>query len=534
MKKSPRLIATAFGLSIALVTLAAGRAKPDYAARGAENWAHVRILADDNMEGRRAGTPGHRRAAEYLAGEFKKAGLEPGGDDGYFQPVKLQVRRFVEAGSSAELWTGPESEPLKWGDDLIPSLRGPFARELEASLVFAGHGLYLPQYGVDDLEGLDLKNKIVVFFSSAPTRVPGAAGAHFGSAAERWKVYRARGAVGIIAVPNPFAMDLPWERIALSRFDPSMTLEDGGEDMYGGLKAALTLNPARFEHLLESTPYQAQELLDKLKAGESMPHFDLRFRVKLKIEAMVSEVVSENVIGVLPGSDATLAAERVVLTAHLDHLGIGVAGGDDKLFNGAMDNAAGIATLIRVAGALHTAPKQPRRSVVFVAVTAEELGLLGSRAYVARAKARGEKIVANVNSDMYMPLYPMRKLVVFGLDESDLGPEVRGVAKKLGVGVTPDPQPARNRFIRSDQYSFVRAGIPAVALKVGFDQGTPEAEIDRRWFEERYHAVGDSPDQPVDLAAVGMYEELVTRFAESVANRKAAPRWNPDSVFAKK
>jgi Zn-dependent M28 family amino/carboxypeptidase len=160
--------------------------------------------------------------------------------------------------------------------------------------------------------------------------------------------------------------------------------------------------------------------------------------------------------------------------------------------------------------------------------------LLGSRAYVARAKARGEKIVANVNSDMYMPLYPMRKLVVFGLDESDLGPEVRGVAKKLGVGVTPDPQPARNRFIRSDQYSFVRAGIPAVALKVGFDQGTPEAEIDRRWFEERYHAVGDSPDQPVDLAAVGMYEELVTRFAESVANRKAAPRWNPDSVFAKK
>ena len=143
--------------------------------------------------------------------------------------------------------------------------------------------------------------------------------------------------------------------------------------------------------------------------------------------------------------------------------------------------------------------KAPRRSIVFAAVTAEELGLLGSRAYVADARARGQQIVANLNTDMFMPLYPMKQVVVFGLEESDLADDARAIAAELGIEVQTDPQPQRNRFIRSDQYSFIRVGIPSLATKIGFIADSPEAEIDSKWFAERYHAVSDSADQPVDL-----------------------------------
>jgi Zn-dependent M28 family amino/carboxypeptidase len=176
--------------------------------------------------------------------------------------------------------------------------------------------------------------------------------------------------------------------------------------------------------------------------------------------------------------------------------------------------------------------KAPRRSIIFAAVTAEELGLLGSRAYVADAQARRQRIVANLNTDMFMPLFPMKQVVVFGLEESDLAEDARAVASGLGVAVQPDPQPERNRFIRSDQYSFIRAGIPALALKIGYTPGSPEAEIDSKWFAERYHGVSDSADQPVDLAAVGNFEEFMKRLAVRVANRKDVPRWNDGSVFS--
>ena len=196
-----------------------------------------------------------------------------------------------------------------------------------------------------------------------------------------------------------------------------------------------------------------------------------------------------------------------------------------------MDNASGIAVLMQIARDL-SGKKPPRRSIVFAAVTAEELGLLGSRAYVADAQARGLRIVANVNTDMFMPLYPMKQLVVFGLEESDLADDARAIAAELGVEVQTDPQPQRNRFIRSDQYSFIRAGIPSLATKIGNVANSPESKIEEKWFTERYHAVSDSADQPVDLGAVGMYEEFMKRLSVRVANRKAAPRWNDGSVFS--
>ncbi len=339
---------------------------------GERCWADVRILSDDAMEGRRAGTPGHRRAAEFVAAQFQKAGLAPGGDGGFFQPVKLESRRIVEANSSLTLVRDGTRTPLTLGEDAIIVLRGNFAPKVDAPMVFVGDGLRLPQYQVDDLTGLDLAGKVVVTFATAPPSIPGAAGAHFGSVAERWKVYHAAGAIGVVFIPDPDNMDVPWERLTLRRFEPFMALRDGNEDPYAGQQLWVQFNPKSFSKLLEGTGHKAEDILEQLKGDAPLPHFDLKVRMSATIDAQVESTVSENVIGVLRGSDPKLREESVVLSAHLDHLGVGSAGGADRVFNGAMDNASGVAVLMQIARELGKR-KAPRRSIVFLAVTAEEV-----------------------------------------------------------------------------------------------------------------------------------------------------------------
>jgi hypothetical protein len=531
---SYRLAALLAG-ALCAAAVAAVPTDADYLKRGEKSWADVRVLADDAMEGRRAGTPGHRRAAEYVAKEFEKAGLAPGGDDGWFQDVNLVSRTIREQNSGVTLVRGAARRKIVLGEEAAINLRGNFVPTIEAPLVFVGHGLKLPQHGHDDLAGIDLRGKFVVAFMSAPAAVPGAVGAHNGSGLERWKVYREAGAIGIIGILNPYTMDLPWERAAATRLEPVLTLGPPEADLYAGMKGWVMFNPAKAAVLFEGAAHSFESILATLKDGKALPRFDLPSTVHMVVDANVTSTKSENVIGILPGADRKLRAEHVVLSAHLDHLGVGgeasAAANGDRLYNGAMDNAAGIAGLIDIARELRAGDVKPKRSVVFAAVTAEESGLLGSRAFVSRAERKKIDMVANLNTDMFLPLFPLKQLVVFGLEESDLGGDVRAVAGELGVTVQPDPQPLRNRFIRSDQYSFARSGVPALALKIGFAPDSPEAEIEKKWFAERYHAVGDDLAQPVDLAAMGKYSELLQRLTLRVANRGTAPVWNRDSAF---
>ncbi len=228
-------------------------------------------------------------------------------------------------------------------------------------------------------------------------------------------------------------------------------------------------------------------------------------------------------------ADPDLADEFVVLTAHLDHVGIGASIEGDAIYNGAMDNASGIATLLESAKAVVAA--RPKRSVVFVAVTAEEKGLLGSRYFALNPTVPKGGIVANINMDMFLPLFPMKSLMVLGLDESDLGDDVRAVATAMHIGVQADPEPQRNRFIRSDQYSFIREGVPALAMKVGYDEGSPEAKIAADWTRERYHGPADDLDQPIDRSAAADFTQMIGDLCVRVANRDARPQWKEASFF---
>jgi hypothetical protein len=506
-------------------------------ARGADGpdgkrwWSHVRVLADDGLEGRDTGSAGHRRAAEYVAREFEKLGLKPAGTDGYLQAVALRSRTIDEARSRLALVRPSGTEPLELGTDATISLRIDPAPEVDAGLAFAGYGLSIPEAGHDDFRGLDVRGKVVVLLRGAPPSVPGPLAAHAQSLEELAAGLRRAGAVGAITILNPRSMDVPWERTALARFLPSMALADPAMDEGRGLGLALVANPARADKLFNGSGHTLREILDADAAGKPLPRFAIPARIKAAVAVARAEVASQNVAAVYPGTDPRLKGEYVVLSAHLDHLGVGRPVNGDSIYNGAMDNASGVAALLDVAATLKETGARPRRSLLFLAVTGEEKGLQGSRYFASAPTVDPGAIVADINTDMFLPLYPLRSLIVFGLDESDLKGDVTAVAKAEGIAILPDPEPKRNLFIRSDQYSFIRRGIPSQMLMVGYEKGSPQEATMFAWLKQRYHAPSDDLDQPVDKAAAGAFDALVAKLITRIANRDDRPRWNDASFF---
>lgn len=515
-----------FLLLFLLVALA-----PDSAAAQAEAWwGHVTTLAHDSMRGRETGSPEHRKAAEYVAAVFQRTGLQPGGSDGWFQPVRFRVRRVNEGRSSLALVRGGRTERLAFGTDATINLRGSTSGTVDAPLVFIGYGLVLPEQGHDDLKGLDLKGKVAVVLAGAtPAGIPGPAlAAGRGAASE---ALAAGGALGVLTVASPHA-DIPWERYALSRLHPQMRHATDTSSHGARSAIAVVLNHARGDRLFAGAPRHYAELQALADSGARLPRFPLPLRLRATVALDEGDAVSDNVVGLLPGTDASVASEYVTLTAHLDHLGVGQPQAGDSIYNGAMDNASGIATLLEAAAALGRRQPRPRRPVLFVAVTAEEKGLLGSDWFAEHPTIpEGASIVANLNTDMFLPLNPLRQLLVNGLEESDLADDVRRAAEKAGIEVITDPEPERNAFVRSDQFSFIRRGIPALSLKGGFALGTPEHERILRWRQERYHGVEDEVSQPVDRQAAEAFNRLYPQVILEVANRATRPAWYPTSPF---
>lgn len=518
-------------VSFFLIVTVRAQTEPQQHFDGKSWWGYVKVLADDNMEGRETGSAGLKRAQSYVVDQLKLAGLEPAGTNGFYQPMKFRSSQIIESKSSAALIRDGKLEPLVLGDDAFFGTKAELAPEIEAPLVFVGYGLSVPERDYDDLAGLDLKGKVAVIFNGSPADMPGAIAAHYQSSAERWKTLRNAGAVGIVVILNPASMDIPWSRISANRAHPTMDLVGSEFNESEGEKLAMTFNPAKAERLFASSGHSFTEIVELGKDRKPLPRFPLKIWIKATSKVERKNLESANIVAKLEGGDPALKNEFVVLSAHLDHLGIGAPINGDRLYNGAMDNASGSAVLLDVASSLKKSPEKLKRSLLFVFVTGEEKGLLGSKYFTAHPTVDPKSMVANINIDMFLPIVPLKVLTVYGLAESDLGDLVREVAENHGIGIQPDPEPLRNSFIRSDQYNFIRHGIPALAMKVGFQPGTPEAKIFKDWLTQRYHAPSDDIKQPVDLAAAGKYEDIIRGLMVATANDTKRPEWKADSFF---
>jgi Zn-dependent M28 family amino/carboxypeptidase len=400
-----------------------------------------------------------------------------------------------------------------------------------APLVFVGYGLQIPEKNLDELSGLDLNGKIAVYLAGSPSDIPTALASHYQTVGERWKALREAGAIGMVTILNPAAMDIPWSRIDLNRNQPSMDLADAEFNETQGLEFGVIYNPASAEGLFAGSGHTFAEIAALGKDRKPLPRLPLAMSMEVVAAISVKPVTSANLVARLPGSDPVLKNEFVVLSAHIDHVGVGAPINGDRIYNGAMDDGSGSAVVLDMAADLKAHPETLKRSVLFLLVTAEEKGLLGSKYFAAHPTVPIKSIVADINMDMFLPIVPLRILKIGGLEESDLGTRAAAVAESLGVKPIPDPEPLRNAFIRSDQYSFIRKGVPAVKMDVGFELGTPEQKTFKEWLTNRYHAPSDDINQPVDLKAAAMYEEIVRRLLIETANTAARPQWKPDSFF---
>ncbi len=520
-KEAPlsRVLAATLSLALiapsAFVRAEAGRTEGDLAAalaqvRGSAVRAHVEFLADDLLEGRQPGTRGYEIAARYVASELRAMGLSPAGEGGsYFQPVPLIESTLREG--TVSFTTRGESAPtaLVAREDYLMS--GDASRtesEVEAPVVFAGFGVTAPELDHDDYAGFDVKGKIVAILSNAPARFPSEQRAHFSSGLLKAQNAARRGAVGILLLRTPEEeARQPWARLlqgadaaTVRWLQPDGTPASTLPELRGG--AALSLTGTR--KLFASSPVAMDDAFAQVAKGRPSP-FAFRASAHLKTRSDHRRLSSPNVVGRLEGADPSLKSTYVVLSAHLDHVGIGTPEDGDAIYNGAYDNATGTGVVLEAARALSALRERPKRSILFVFVTSEEKGLLGSDYFANRPTVPAESIVANVNIDMPLLLYPLGDVVAFGAENSSLDALVAKAAAQTGLSLSPDFIPEENVFIRSDQYSFVRRGIPSVFLVPGMKSTDPKSDGPKafgEFFARHYHRPSDDLSQPMDLGSV--------------------------------
>lgn len=518
----------------------------DFAAEGNLWWSHIQYLAGDQLEGRATGSEGYRKAVEYVQAAFKRIGLEPAGTDGYQQPVAFETHLVENDQSSLSLVRGGTVEPLALGREASFSPRAGLAPAVDAPLVFVGYGLVIPEVHYSDLDGIDVRGKIAVYVNAGgPVDAPGNVKSHYSSAGERWAALRKAGAIGIATIANP-RMPPPAGAAGANAgaasangagrggrgpAQPTFVLADRNLQDTEGMAIGIVIARQGGEKFFAASGHTYEEIVKLAQANQPLPRFPLEPLLRSHVVLRRDTVTAPNVAGLLPGSDDRLKKEYVIMSAHLDHLGIGRPLNGDGIYNGAFDNASGVASVIEIARLMKEAGHPLKRSVLFLTVTAEEKGELGSRYFGAHPTVPARQIVADINLDMFLPLYPLKVIEVQGLAESTLGETVKLAAADSGVAVQTDREPEQNRFIRSDQYSFIKEGIPSLAFKFGYDFGSPEEKIRQDWVRERYHKPSDDLSQPVDKEAAARFDRVIADLLERVANDPARPEWHSDSFF---
>lgn len=498
--------------------------------------SHIAYLADDRLKGRLPGTEGYQMAVDYVMDQFKKMGVSPGGDAGGYTQ-KLIIRKAVAKAASAVLKDARGNvDSLQFGRDFLPTphpLQGNATGE--GALVFAGYGVEIPG-GYSDYAGLDVKGKMVVLLIGVPDGLPSTLAAHFSNAGNKMNTAAAKGAAGVLLID-------PAGRAAQSRdttvqlnvaLNPAKTVAYGRR-FTGNLAAAATGNKALLRRLFLNTGKNLEQVLAAIKSGNPSS-FALPFTMSVSYATAHTDFESYNVVGLIPGSDAKLKTEYVVHSAHLDHLGVGRPVAGDSIYNGAHDNASGVASLLEIARLYKTSGAKPKRSVLVVLVTGEEMGLIGSSYFAANPTVPKASIVADVNTDMPTLIAPLLSVVPLGAEHSSLMNNVRFAATHLGLDVEADPEPTEVRFVRSDQYSFVLNGIPALHIKYGNKSNVPGFDLVqfvKGWREKYYHKTADNLDSGIfNFAAAKTYVQLNFLISYAVAQTAARPRWNEGDLFA--
>ena len=499
---------------------------------------HVEFLANDLLEGRAAASRGYDIAAAYVAAQFRESGLQPDGDDGaYFQSVPLLEATPVLPGSSAQLVRDDGSHTFEYSTHYLPSADFTSASStLTAPLVFAGFGVDAPELGHDDFEHIDVTGRIAVVFSGAPAKFPHDQRAYYSWTQKKWTTLIEHGAVGLITVDSLVdAERVPWERSVAMSWTPQMRWLDADgkpQNAFPELKLRFRFNHESARTLFEGASLDLDQALAAAEAGAAQG-FELQGMMTMSATTGLRRTESANVLAVLPGVDPELKNEYVVLTAHLDHLGRGAAVNGDSIYNGAHDNAVGVGMLLEIARTLRATDVKPRRSIVFAAVTAEEKGLLGSDYYVNRVQTSVRRVVANINIDMPMIFAPLRDFVALGVEHSSLGALARNAAGAFGYRLSKDAAPEEVSFIRSDQFSFIRQGVPAIAINGGYQARDGKTDIPalmKQFRETHYHQPSDETDLPMDYASVADLARINLRIALDAATA-ARPYWNRGDFF---
>jgi len=540
-----------FTLALACAAMAAGTARAQGPAGITANEidAHLRFLSSDLLEGRAPATRGGRLAAQYIASQLRAFGVRSGVADGsYFQRVPIDVVR-ADPGSIRVNASGKAAATLRMPDDVvvwsggIPASQAQAAEQpasASAEVVFVGYGAAAPEYRWDDFKGVDVKGKILMVLVNdppAPAGEPnlfgGRAMTYYGRWTYKFEEAERRGAAGMLIVHTTEQAGYPWHTVVgswsgeqrmLPR-DPNLPAPLAFRGWITDSSATALLRQAGLD-LAALRRQAAQRSFRPVSTG---------IRLDVALRSTVQHLQSENVVGVIPGSDPQLARQYVALSAHWDHLGIGPAVSGDSIYNGAEDNASGVSDLLAVARAASEGPAA-KRSLLFVFVTAEESGLLGSAAFAQNPTVPAANIVANLNVDGGNILGTTRDFRLLGDTKSSLGPAFSAMIGGRGWRVTPDDHPERGHFYRSDHFSFAKVGIPSVSIGAGSEyEGKPAgwgAQQEDEYNAHRYHQPSDEYRPDFDLAGAVQLSTLVLDFATQIANGAELPRWNPDAEFA--
>ncbi|WP_166835931.1 M28 family metallopeptidase [Rheinheimera pleomorphica] len=518
---------------------------PSVAANATAIAAHMQFLASDALAGRDTGSNEHEIASLYIATQLQALGLKPAGDNGsYLQRVPLRKARLAQDSAKFTLHVDGNSTALAYPKAFFtgPSLQFSHT-EVTAPLVFAGYGLVSKEFGLDDYAGLDVNGKIVVLLTGRPDSLPSEEAAHLNSLKTR--LAAERGAVGIISIHTPKQEKVrPYASSLLYLNAPSMEwLQSDGTpaDSYPNVKGGAYVHHDAAAALFAKAPVKLKDIFSQLDNDAGPAGFELGVSATLSRNSSHDDISSPNVIAVLEGSDPVLKDEYVVVTAHSDHIGYSNdLRSDDKINNGAMDNAAGVAILLETARLFAQLPEKPKRSILFVVVTGEEKGLLGADYFAHNPTRPIDKLVANVNLDMPVLLYPFADMIAFGANHSSLGKVVEQAAAKEGIALSADPMPEQAIFTRSDHYTLVKKGVPAVFLMTGFKSTDPKQDGGKVWssfFAKHYHKPSDDiPSLIKDYGAIrydagAVFADINFNIALDVANTAQRPYWLKDSFF---